>query len=275
MKVEKVFCIIDPTTNNQPALARSAEVARSARATLHAYICIPGIQNVAAEDRNAMREAEISRHEAWLDRMVEPHRSNDLTITTEVECDDEWRKAFAPAAKRAKADLIIKPSYKRSTLQRQLLKTSDWTLLRSAECPVMFVKAARAEPMNTILAALNMNAEDDNHKKLNDTIIKYSQAIAKNTKSELHAVNAYDGSDNFIHPPDLARKVGIPRDHAHVGDSDPETLVAEVAEKLGSPLVIIGSVARKGVTATVVGNTAERILDRINSEVMVVIQPRS
>lgn len=275
MEIRKVFCVIDPTTNSQPALVRGAEIAGNAKAALHAYVCIPETYQVPVESRAAMCEAETARHEAWLAAMLAPLREKGLTVSHEVECQDDWRAAQAPAAKRAGADIIIKASYRRSNLQRRLMKTADWTLLRGAHCPVLFVKDATATPTDKVLAAVNLNAKDPAHQALNEAIIDACQLIAKTTGAELHAVNAYDGEDNFVHPPDLAKKLGIPRERAHVADAPPEDLVPEIAAKLGNPLLVTGSVARRGAAAAVVGNTAERILDKINGEVFVLIHPAS
>lgn len=274
MKIKKIFCVIDPTTTNQPALLRGAAIAQDIKAALHAYVCIPGTNNLPAESRDAMREAEVARHEAWLAQMMAPFHKAKIKTSWEVECNDDWREALAPAAKRANADLIIKANYPRTAIQRRVMKTSDWVLLRGAHCPVLFVKSKQTKPVDTILAAINLNAEGKEYQELNDMIIDSARAIAKASGAKLHAVNAYDGSENFVHPPMLAKKVGIPREQAHVGDAEPEELVAKVAKSLGAPLVIIGTVARKGMKGAVVGNTAERLLDILDSEVLVITKPR-
>ena len=95
---------------------------------------------------DGMREAETARHKAWLAQITENWKSDGLKITVEVESSDNWREAIAPAAQRAKADLIVKANYRRSVIQRRLFQTSDWVLLRSAHCPVLFVKAKRTKP---------------------------------------------------------------------------------------------------------------------------------
>lgn len=274
-KVSTIFCVIDPTTPNQRALARAADIATQAKAALHVYVCVPGQGNLPTEDRDDARAAEVARHQAWLREMVRPLQDQGLSVSIEVECDDDWRAAIPPAARRAKADVIVKSSYRRTAIQRRLLKTSDWTLLRNADCPVLFVKTDRVEPFGQVLVAVNLAADDPDHVALNDMVIDYASTIAKATGSELHAVNAYAGSMNFVHPPDLAKRVGTERARAHVGDTAPEKLIAEVAHKLAQPLVVIGSLARKGLGGAVVGNTAERILDELDTDVITVIRPRS
>lgn len=274
MQVSKIFTVIDPTTPKQIALSRAADIARGTKIDIHAYICID--ENYGGvTDSTAMREAELARHEAWLAGLIRPLVDAGLSITSEVECKDDWRAALAPAASRARADLIIKESRRRTPLQRRFLKTSDWMLLRNAECPVLLVKSLRQGPLTHVLAAINLNARDEAHEALTETVIDYSRALAEATGAELHGVNAYPDQLNFVHPPDLAKRLGIERARAHVIQGDPENVVAEVATKLGSPLVVISSVARKGMSAAIVGNTAERILDTLDCDILTIIRPPS
>lgn len=272
-KLDKIFCVIDPTTNNQRSLRRAVSVARNAGATIHAHVCFTLPAGVRANDRKNLTEAEQTRHQVWLENLVQEYRDEGIHIDTEVECDDDWREALIAAAKRVKSDQIVRSSFRRSTLQRRVLKTTDWTLLRKAHCPVLLVKTDRVGNLEHVLVALNIHDKDKDHEQLTDTVIEHARSVVDRTGAELHAVNAYQGSENFVHPPDLAKRVKIERSCAHVGEGAPEDQIAKVVKELGgSPLVVIGSLARQGVTEMVVGNTAERILDQINADVMVVVQ---
>jgi len=272
-KLDKIFCIIDPTTNNQRSLRRSVSVARNAGATIHAHVCFTLPAGVRVNDKKNLREAEFTRHQLWLEDLVQEYRDEGMQIDTEVECNDDWRDALIAAAQRVKADMIVRSSFRRSTLQRRVLKTTDWTLLRRAHCPVLLVKTDRVGNLENVLVALSIHAKDKPHEQLTDTVIKHARSVVDRTGAKLHAINAYQGSENFVHPPDLAKRVGIKRSEAHVGDGAPENVIARVVDEVGgSPLVVIGALARHGVSELVVGNTAERILDHINADVMVVVQ---
>jgi nucleotide-binding universal stress UspA family protein len=49
-------------------------------------------------------------------------------------------------------------------------------------------------------------------------------------------------------------------------------LIAETVAELGGPLVVIGSLARKGMTGAIVGNTAERMLDQLQTDVLCIVK---
>jgi universal stress protein E len=272
-QLRKIFCVIDPTTNNQRALVRAVEVARQVTGTtVHAYVCFSLPGGLPADRRDAYHEAEHSRHRAWLGEVLATIADDGVEITTEIECHDDWRKALVEAANRSGADLVIRASTRRTALQRRVLKTTDWTLLRESVCPVLFVKSEEAGPLETVLAAVNIRAKDEPHQRLTELVLDYARAVARLTGAELHAANAYSGSRNFVHPPDLAKFVGIDRSKTHVRDSSPDELIGAVAQMLGHPLVVIGAIPRTGMTGGVVGNTAERILDHIQSDILCIVQ---
>jgi universal stress protein E len=275
LQLKTVFCVIDPLTDNQRALVRAADIARGSKARLHMYVCMGPPAGVSGPQQEPALRAEAARYEAWMEQLAQPHVDKGLKVVTEVECKDDWRDAIAPAAKRANADLIVKGSFRRTALRRRLLKTGDWTLLRTAKVPVLLVKRDEVQRLQRVLVSLNLNAKDAKHEALTQAVIDYAKFAAKATGAELHAVNAYSDSLKFVHPPDLAKRLGIERGNAHVVQGSPDRVVTEVAEKLGNPLVIIGSLSRRGMGGVVVGNTAERILDSIESDVLVIVRPRS
>ncbi len=273
MKINRVLCIIDPTTNRQRSLDRAAFIARQGHAEVHALLCFSPPLQVSADDSGELQAAEQLRHELWLGHLVQPLLDAGATVTTEVRSSTDWRAALAAAVRKAKVDLVIKAASPRSPLQRRLMKTSDWLVLRDSPCPVLFAKRLEGREIKRVLAAVNIAAKDEAHIRLSDTVITSARDLAEQLGAELNAVNAYTESKNFIHPPDLAKRVGIARQQAHVGDADPEDLITAVATKIDAGLVVIGSVGRKGMAAAVVGNTAERILDTVDADILILVQP--
>ncbi len=270
--LRKIFCIIDPTTNDQRALARAIDIAARTQAAVHAYVCFTLPAGTPPDRRSALKDAEYARHRAWLSELLAQAGADRVTVTSDTECSEDWRGALVSAATHAGADLIVRTSTRRSALQRRLIKTADWTLLREANCPVLFVKTEQTGKLDKVLAAVNIKAKDEPHQRLTDLVIDYAKAVSRLTGAELHAVNAYQGSINFVHPPDLAKYVGIERGRAHVGDAAPDELISQVAEKLGAPMVVVGSIPRTSLAGGVVGNTAERILDNIQTDMLSIVQ---
>lgn len=268
--IRKIFAVIDPTTDKQSALISAELIAsQDSAVALHVYAAI--YSSTDNFDADALQRVELSRHRAWIESLVAPIRIAGNDVTVEVEWTKEWRDAIAPAAERAGAELIVKAASSHSGAGRRLLKTSDWTLLRNSHCPVYLVKKDSIEAGAKILVALDMRREDDLHSRLNEQVLAYGRALVANIPdSSLHAVTAYPNSDNFVYPGDRAEKSGIESNRAHAIEGSPESVIPEVAQKIAANIVVIGTAAREGIKAAVIGNTVEKVLDAVDSNILTV-----
>lgn len=271
MSFKTIFCIIDPTTNTQRALDRVQLLADPDDTQVHAYACIPPAVGKRQAERQRQQAAEQDEYVRWLEELAEPLRARGYEVRVELEREEDWRGALANAALRNEADLIIKSTYRHSAFRRHLLKTADWLLLRSAHCPVLLVKEEHLEELDRILVAVDIADEDEAHRRLTDAVIEVAQRLAGAAGAELHAVNAYSGSLNRISAQDLSKRVGVERRNVHVGDMRPERLIAETAREIGAPMVVIGTIARSGLSGFIFGNTAERILDSVEEDMLSVV----
>ncbi len=271
-ELKTIMAVIDPTVGAQAqaALKRAANLAAAHDAEVIAFCCV--FNPVKVDDADSLREVELERHGAWLEKLCEPHRAAGARITEQLLWDPDWREAIGPCAREAGVDLIVKYTRRRDAVRRRLMKTSDWRLLRTAPCPVLLVKDDDPVTEGRVLAAVNLNASDAAHQRLNDGIIEMSQYIVNEfPNGELHAINAYAGADHFVHPPDLAKKVGIDRARAHSVDGPADEAITECAKLMEADIVVIGTVGRSGVTGTVLGNTVELVLDRLDTDILTVV----
>ena len=266
-----IFVVIDPTTTNQRALQRGVAIAKATGAKLHAFLAVYLTEgDKDGTDGEMFREAKVAKNSTWLETMIQPIKDSGTEISSECIWSRHWANEAAIAAEKRGSDLIIKSTYRRSSPTRVRLKTSDWAILRTAKCPVLFAKSADALEGGKILAAVNVMAKDDAHIALNDKIIAYSKAISEPEGFELHAVNAYAGSKNFVYPADLAKRVDIPTPNAHVMDGNPASAIPATASDISAELVVIGTVARSGVAGAFIGNTAEKVLDRLETDALII-----
>ena len=268
-EISRLLAVIDPTTGNQRALTRALHIARRAGAGVHAFLCCHS--TAESDNETELRRTEIARSTLWLDQVIQSADTAGVAVTREVTWSENWRESFARAARSNGCDAIVKSTYCHSAPRRRLLKTSDWSLLRAARCPVLLVKRDSAAPVRRILLAVNPGVEDDAHRHLNAEIIRIGQALTEDRDDfELHAVSAYTGSDRFTHPPELAALAGIAEERAHCKAGDPDDVITGLAAELDSELVILGTVGRSGLSGLAHGNTAERALDRLDTDVLVV-----
>lgn len=272
LQIGKILAIVDPTTDKQLALARALRIAEQFDAAVHAYICC--YSPLETSHFLALKRAEIARHEAWLDRLLESENLGGVDVTTQVEWREDWREGLAEAAAGEACDLVVKTAFEHAEPGRLLLKTSDWSVLRSAQCPVLLVKRESLVALKRVLIAINPKVEDEKHRRLNAAMVDFAELLrASDEDIDVHAVSAYTGAEPFTHPPELAALFGIDEDHAHCSQGAPGDVIVDSATLLQSELVVMGTVSRSGLSGLAKPNTAEQALDRLAADVLVFTAP--
>ncbi|MEM7610785.1 MAG: universal stress protein [Pseudomonadota bacterium] len=263
--LRQILVVIDPTRQEQWALDKAIMIAQG-QASLEVTAYLAAFSTADADDHDALRAAEIARQGLWLNELLKARKPGNIDVTPVVEWHEDWPTAVIDAATRIDAGLVIK----QGSGKPKALGSSDRQLIRGVQTAVMLVNRQPKAQLGTVLAALNLNAEDAEHQRLNEMLIETANRIrGTHAAADLHVVNAYPDSDNFVHPPDLAKKAGVARSHAHSQPGKPADVIEQVASKVGAELVIIGSVGRQGLSGWSIGNTAERILGSLDSDVLI------
>ncbi len=276
MKLTNILAIIDPTSDNSVLLHRLDRIAGRADSAesvaITAYCCT--FSSYPTSDPDMLKKVAIHRLELWLDTLFADLRGKGVNVEYQLDWDPDWRDALPGATAKTNCDLVVKNSYSalKADIQR-LAKQIDRAILRESKAPVLLLRSGQHEGNGVVLAALKTANPDDLHKRANKHILEYCKALVdSNPRFELHAVSCYSGSDNFIYPDDLAKYAGIERQRAHVVDDSPVKGIKRVASDLDAEIVFIGSVERKGVAGKMLGNTAEQIIDTLQSDIVAFVE---
>lgn len=269
----KIMYVVDPTRNHQKALGRVADGARHLDAELHLYVTV-SLPRLSTDSPDELKQAETDRLRLWLDVIARPARDAGVKVTTEAEISDEWSAAIAPAARRWGAEMIVKAMNPQSALRRRIGKTSDWTLLRTAECPILFIKEDSPSTPKTLIAAVDLHDKSEENQQFMKDVVRHARGICEVSGAELHVVNAYPRMLHAVDAVDLAYFAEVPRAQAHTAVGAPEDLLLEVARNLDGPVIVIGSLDKRTIASSLLGDTAERILDKATKDVLLIVSPR-
>ncbi len=270
--VEKIFVILDPNTMEQHSLIMAESIARDFNAqqakavALHVYCCIDE-KSIGAEPEQIRSDTQKSVGD-WIERLVAPTRSLGLTVDTEVEILQDWRKAIVAAVARQNCVLAIKGMSQHPTLMRLFRDTSDWQLLRDSACPVYLVKTLPTRQVRKVLAAIKHRTENQVYTEANELILDTARGISDHLGAELHVVTAYE--DNFSYPDRqrFADRCGLPRNQVRADMGSPHEVIATAAKKVDADLVVIARVGKPG-TKRDIGHTAERVIDALDTNLLV------
>ena len=267
MDLKKFLVVHDPTREEQPALDRAALVAEKLGAGLHLFGCIHG--DISGADRKSEAvKAQLNEHKQTLEACAAPYVARGISVETEVEWDKDWYHAVIRATTRNQADIVYKSSFRHRPSQRILKSTSDWTLIRECPMPVMLVKEVKRPEVPVILAAIDISVRTQPYEKLNEHILELSRRLVETRVADVHVVNAFP---DFRVTPDLQKLMevsGLEKSKIHVKLGPPDRVIVEEAKRLGANLVVVGNSHRSGLAAMLHGNTAEKILDRLDCNVL-------
>lgn len=267
MDFNKFFVVYDPTREEQPALERAARIAGESQADLHVYACIYSDIGKSADKPRKVRSL-IDRQREILEGAAAPLRQRGIRVTTEVEWDKDWCESVVRASIRDGADVVFKSSTSHTPSQRLFNKTSDWVLIRECLCPVLLVKQEAESGSRNVVAAIDARDDDKDHAQLSRRIIDFSRRVMDNRYAEVHFINAHRDLASSPDRHALLRSCGVSSDRMRIRLGEPEDVIVDNARELNASLVIVGNAARSGLSALVHGNTVEKIVDRVECDVL-------
>lgn len=168
---------------------------------------------------------------------------------------------------------------------KSLMAPLDWQLLRQTPCPVLLVKRDSLWEGGKIMAAVDPLSPKKRCLQLNQSVLMMAELVSREAKAELQVVVSY--APPMLGAEPESQSASLSEERAanaaksllasmqltpfayHLGEGPPEYWIPKVAEDQHAALVVIGTHGRDGITGALLGNTAERILDRLSCDVLV------
>lgn len=289
--------IKDFRRRGQPAALKAAQLARACGATIelfHAYDDLIDVYAVPdALETGKFEQAEHDRIRARLEKLAQRLRALGARVSTAVQTDYPAHEAIIRRAARLKADLIVLDAHGHHRAPA-LLRVTDWELLRHSPIPVLLVKSPRAYRRPAIVAAVDPQHGFSKPTGLDAGILTAALVLEHALGGKLHAVHAYVpipatvmSAENYS--PGLAASLQrlaerqartslrkllgrsrIPKSRWHLVPRHPLDAIPQVARETGAGIVVMGAISRSGLKRVFIGNTAERVLDDLGCDVLVV-----
>lgn len=267
MEFSNIFVVFDPTRDQQPAFYRAVTIAETTTVNVHLFACIhEDISNF--DDKAGRIKSLIAEQKKELDNLAAPLLARGIQISTEVEWDKDWYHAVIRASLSNSADVVLKSSFKHSAGQRVLNKTSDWTLIRECLCPVLLVKEGTNREIGKVLAAVDIRKDNGAYTALNRHIVDFSQRVLDANDAEVHFINAFQELRSTPDRNALMKYCGVDSDRIHIQLGEVDDVIVTGAKNLNASLVVVGNSGRSGLSAMIRGNTVEKVLDRLDCDIL-------
>ncbi|MCL1139399.1 universal stress protein [Shewanella pneumatophori] len=174
----------------------------------------------------------------------------------------------------------------KSLAEPEHFQPEDWQLIRNTQVPLMLMSNNLLNKAKSILMAVDLDSDNPEKQKLNTAVINQAKSLAKATGAELHlgfviqlpkVLRDMDVLDTHYlvkesyqrHKQEL-EKIGLAPDNIHILVGEADLCLFELSCRLKAEYIVMGVRQHKGILGQIIGNTAESILQRLRSNILVV-----
>ncbi len=301
-EITKILAVIDPTTQDQPGVRRAAWLAKKTGAELELLVCyyneyLSGDRLFDSPSLEKARAEVLQSEQKHLETLAEPLHAQGITVKASAVWDHPLHEGIVRHAVSSNADIVIKDTHHHSAVTRALLTNTDWNLIRSCPTRLWLVNPSDIADEPVFVAAIDPMNQHDKPAALDDEILQLSKMLAAKVGGQVHAFHSYDpriavatATANAYIPVSLPFdeiEQQMHEDHQkrfkeitefHEVDDDKAHLIAgltheelpAIAEKLHADVVVMGAVARNRWKRLFIGATAERTLEHLPCDLLIV-----
>ncbi len=281
-----------------PVIDRAGRIARGLRAEVEMFLSLyePDIVQLP-EPRESVEEriaARVDEQHRRLERLADRLRDQGLKVRASVRWDYPMFEGVIRQVLRHRPDLLIVPAIRTSDVTPRTLAYREARLIEACPCPLLLLKTPEVYAGGSVIAAIDPLHALETPQELDEAIIGSARTIAYALTDApvyiYHAVSqtprpadaAIPGSSS-ISAQQAARRAAVEArikefafrhdvldDWVHVELGAVETALPVFARKVRGQVVVMGAVSRSLPERALIGHTAERVLDALACDVLVV-----
>jgi universal stress protein E len=294
-----LVAVKNPQGKASPAVIKAGQLAQALGASLELFhaIVTPLYVDAYSRPNGSLADTERDIQQrclAQLRAIAKRMQRQGMEVSVAAEWDFPGYEAIIRRASQIKADLIVADLHAGSHVVAGMLHLTDWELLRSSATPVLLVKTKTPYRQPVVLAAVDPTHMRSKPAALDDEILSAASSVTESLHGTLHAVHAYIPAPVSIWPANAASAASLPRSMAqtarkarlvldrasesaeiprsrrHLVGRHPADAIEQTARQTHASIVVMGAISRSGLKGFFIGNTAERVLDSLACDVLVV-----
>ena len=268
-EIRNILVVMTPNQPEELALKRAKLIAGVTHSRLHLLVC----------DKR-------DEHGTYLAEKERELKEDGYEVTTEQAWHESFHGTIIKVQQAESCGLVIKQHFPENPLKRALLTPDDWKLLRYCPCPVLIAKTKRPWTEGSILVAVDVGNSSAEHKALHASLISNAYEVAAIAKAKLHVFTAHptpmlSASDPTFQLREtiaaryreqcasFVKEFELDEEQMHIKEGPADVLIPEMAKQLDAVVTVIGTVARTGISGALIGNTAEVVLDAVETDVLI------
>ena len=276
------------------AVARGLELAaklgHSAEVVAFAYTPLTGVPGGESGRAKAKQEVLDARRKD-VEECIEAASQKGQKVALKVVWMKEIHAWITKRATSTQFAAVVKTSHATGTFTHT---STDWHMLRECPAPILLVAENKWHRTRPVLAALDLDTNKRSKKKLNEAILRSATELATALGVEMKIIAALEvptlladldivdprtyanerREELMPHLKSLAKSFDIPEKEFVTKRGPVDRVIQSEAAKVRAQIVVMGTVARQGIKAKLMGNTAESVLATLRTDVLA-LKPES
>ncbi len=285
-----ILVVADLVEQAPVAIRQACQMARLFDARLHIVHFVYVDLEAMDGDNEVIKEKVLENQRAQSEQVIRESMDEadaDLEVIHDVEWCKHIHKWVCDYAEVQHPVMIIKTGNRSEHL---FYTPTDWHLIRECPAPVMIAAEKKWRKVENVMAAIDLATKLPAKRAVNDKILKTAKQMADFFGVELHVCYSPSAPpilrDLGIRFPDeveakakiehhqeietIKSTYGLDDSRIHIHAGQAEKVIPSMAAKYNVSLVVVGTSGRPKLKGRFLGNTAERILTLLKTDVLTI-----
>lgn len=296
MNLRQLLVVIDPSLPTQPALQRAHWLARATGAKIELLLCEynSALDHSFLFDQETLaqgRSSLLEKLHAGLETTAQPLRDQGLDVSVQVRWGKRIEELILQRVDELQPDIVFKSSHHHGPLKSLLFGNSCWHLLRHCPAPLWLVQHGDWQG-RSLGAALDPLHSADKPAALDQQIIAAAKLLSAALEMPAHYLHSYPplpssllfntqlindyehhnqmcAAQHRLAFEQLLQAADLPLTSAKLLQGYAEQELPRYVHEQGIDLLLMGAISRGHLANALIGNTAERVLEAVECDVLV------
>lgn len=295
----RLLVIVDPRQGfDQPAIERALLFAKATDADTHLFTSANenkhhlSVLAVKSGEKSA-RDKQAEDCKGLLSGMCQQFERQSLKCRWSVDEDAPLNEAVLGMVRQLEPTIVLKESHFHRKIVRAVFHRTDWELIAQCPTPLWLAKSGAWSNKENVIACIDPIQIHDKEGSIDKEIMRQSFELASCLGGRVEVFHSLAPLADYAKPfviDSIVDKVRndyekqlleflqpfkITQDHLHLQEGYPETVLNNLITPLNAGLVVIGGLARHGLNSMLLGSTAQRVLDKVACDMVVIKGPKT
>ncbi len=291
-----ILVIIDPTVLHDHVIDKAKVLACRTKAKVELFINCQVIGkgasyytlDIETANNEAIKKGSRDLQKLLINGLKSEFSSLEIPVSIDLCQEEDLPQSILSKVEKIQPDIVLKSTHRHNVLRQTLITNTDWQLIRMCSVPLLLIKPYGWHKSGRVVAAVDPLHGNSGQVTLDDRLIATAEYIAELVDQQPSVFHAYYcpefGGQNMDQKSpqrrdvrmqhnrqmyDLLSRHNVDPEFVKIVNGDTKTEMMRYLDHVGANILIIGALARNTLERIVVGSTAEKILDNISCDLLI------